>query len=167
MMLKRMLFSSAFVIGSGFCLTGCSPITTPSNDSRYLARSIVPIMTNWANGSDRSFDLSKSVALRGYNHICLVGEYTSLNVIEHNLGYNIANYHSNFGNSVPELGWAVVGVKDGVAHAALAGDAAINLELIPGKMCVPAKTARLLRIGSRSQGVTPIVRLESKVANSK
>lgn len=126
-------------------LLGCVDTVSPSAESQYLEKTVVPKIELWVKGNSETFPFAFAAAERHYDKICLLPQYWSLNSLKKLADEPIQRYHSSFGNSVPENYGALVAVKDGNAHAAL-----IHLQKIGlgtrSDGCLSAPQAQLRRV---------------------
>ena len=149
------------VVAACLLLAGCGArvASGPSEETAYLDSEVVPLIVKWGSEATETFPFARFARLRGYDKICLLDQYWSLDSIGQGFG-PIDGYHSTFGNAVPENFVALVAVRKRVAHAALVDSRKIALGVKPAKLCGRAGKTVLRREARPQQWSTPSARLE-------
>lgn len=149
------------VIATCLVLSGCDATVPsgPSEETAFLDREVIPQIVKWASGTAETFPFSDFARSRGYDKVCLLDQYWPLRMIGKGFG-PIDDYHSTFGNSVPENFVALVAIRKGVAHAALVDSTKISLGVVPAKLCGSAVKTVLRREPRPQQWSTPSAILE-------
>lgn len=141
------VFGKLGLLGATTVVSACSPpFGGTSEDSEFLQRQVVPRVVSWAKGGAAELRLDPLVGARGYDEICVVGEYTSLDVLDREGVAELKRVRSDFGSYVPESNTALIGIRDGEAHVALVRRSEVFLPGNEKRPCVPAARAKLRRV---------------------
>jgi hypothetical protein len=158
--LSRRLTRVASAVAACLIFTGCDSIVVsgPSEETAFLDREVIPQIIKWKAGTE-TFSFSRFAEFRGYEKICLLDQYGSLDMIGREIG-PIDRYRSTFGNYVPENFVALVAIRKRVAHAALLNSTKISLGVLPRKRCGSAGKTMLKRVPPSHEWSTPSAVLE-------
>lgn len=137
----------AFMLaGVAACVASCDR-PNPSEESQFLDNVLVPDIVRWEDGSNPILEFSDIAARRGYEYICFVREYGTLDQGLRNGGPQVDAYSSSFGEYVPETHTALVVTRGRTAYASLISGYAMSLSPPDARRnCVPAARARLTRV---------------------
>ena len=156
-MTRALQSSKTFLLFCAAGLSACTPFSSGrSSESAALQEQLVPSIVRWSKSDSVSLELHEIPIVLKFEYICYVPEYDRYSEIQRTIS-NVSEYEGISGVTVPEGESAILGVSDGVAHAAFVDQE--SLILYGQRSCVKSERAKLLKQNADYTNIT-VAKLE-------